>query len=237
MDENWENKIQYWMNKNHIEISDLDLVKEALTHSSYKGMGYDVKDNERLEFLGDAVLDLILAENLMKNPKLNEGQMTDIRKIYVNNEYLSIIFEILKMSDLIRTAKDFNVSGRLKAGFVEAIFGAIFLEQGYERSYEVWVYFKEQTVVDELFTRHKYHNPKGKLLELFQKPDLLLPVYKTEQILGPDHSPTFQCVIQVSSNEREITVEEIGISKKDAEKNASVEMLKKLRELLYFNSR
>ena len=237
MDENWENKIKYRMKENQIKIVDLDLAKEALTHSSYKGMGYDVKDNERLEFLGDAVLDLILAESLIKNPKLTEGQMTDIRKMYVNNEYLSMIFEILKMSDLIRTAKDFNVSSRIKAGFVEALFGALFLDQGYERSYEVWTYIKEQTLIDELFVKHKYHNPKGKLLELFQKPNSLLPVFNTQQIGGPDHSPTFQCVIQVSSNDREITVEEIGINKKDAEKNASIKMLKKLRELSFFNLR
>ncbi len=228
MDRDWEIKIKFWMKEHQIEMIDLDLIKVALTHSSYKGMSHDVKDNERLEFLGDAVLDLILAEQLIKNPKLTEGQMTDIRKSNVNNEYLATIFKILKIEKIILTANDFNVSDKVRAGFVEALFGAVFLDQGYEKCNELWNKIKEKTRADEVFISLKYSNPKGKLLELFHAHNLNSPSFNTKRDGGPDHSPVFRCVIQAFYDGKDNLVEDIGYNKKNAEKNAAIEMLKKL---------
>ncbi len=235
MDEQWENNVKLWMKEHQIETIDLNLIKDALTHSSYKGMGYNVRDNERLEFLGDAVLDLVLADRLIKNPKLSEGQMTEIRKANVNNEYLSIIYNILKIEDIIRTANDFNVSDKVKAGFVEALFGVVFLNKGYERCNELWNEIIAKTHIDDIIINRKYSNPKGTLIELFQKHNLEPPVFKTVKIGGHDHSPVFECVIQVYYNGIDDEVKEASYNKKSAEKYAAVEMLKKLGEWTYLN--
>ena len=81
MEEEWETKVNVWMKKYQIEKVRLNLIYEALTHSSYKGMGYDVKDNERLEFLGDAVLGLIVAHQFFVNSQLSEGKMTERKSL------------------------------------------------------------------------------------------------------------------------------------------------------------
>ncbi len=133
-----EEKVKIWMKEHQIENIDLNLIKDALTHSSFKGMGYNVKDNERLEFLGDAVLDLIIAHQLFLNPQLSEGEMTERRKDYVNNDKLAYIFDNIGLSELIRTANDFLLSIKNKADFIEAIIGAVFLDKKYERSREFW---------------------------------------------------------------------------------------------------
>lgn len=142
MDKEHKIKVQNWMKENQIIKVDFDLIIEALTHSSYKGMGYNVKDNERLEFLGDSVLDLVIAHILFEDPQLSEGIMTENRKDLVNNETLSKLFDKTGLSYLIRTAKDFIISEKTKASFIEAIFGAIFLSKGYNRCVELWEIFK-----------------------------------------------------------------------------------------------
>ena len=138
MDKNWEKKVQIWMKEHQIENVDLNLIKDALTHSSYKGMGYNVKDNERLEFLGDAVADLIIAHQLFLDSQLSEGEMTERRKDFVSNDKLANIFDNLGLNELIRTANDFLLSVKNKADFIEALLGAVFLDKKYEQCCEFW---------------------------------------------------------------------------------------------------
>ena len=138
MKEQWENKVLSWMKENQIEAIDLNLIKDALTHSSYKGMGYNVKDNERLEFLGDSVLDLLIAHQLFLNPQLSEEDMTEKRKYFVSNEKLALIFDGHELNHLVRTANNFNLSTKNKADFIEALVGAVFLSKNYNRCYEFW---------------------------------------------------------------------------------------------------
>ncbi len=138
MDEQWENNVKLWMKEHQIEMIDLNLIKDALTHSSYKGMGYNVRDNERLEFLGDSVLDLLIAHQLFLNPQLSEGDMTEKRKDFVSNEKLALIFDDQELDQIVRTANNFTLSENNKAGFIEALFGAVFLNRNYNRCCEFW---------------------------------------------------------------------------------------------------
>jgi len=144
MDQNWEPKIKFWMKEHQIEMIDLNLIKDALTHSSYKGMGYDVEDNERLEFLGDSVLDLLIAHHLFLNSQLSEGEMTEKRKSFVSNEKLALIFDGLNLERLVRTANDFNLSQKNKADFIEALVGAVFLSKDYKICCEFWEIISER---------------------------------------------------------------------------------------------
>lgn len=171
MDENWKFKIKFWMKEYQIEKIDLNLFMEALTHSSFKGMGHDVKDNERLEFLGDSVLDLLISHLLFLNSPLSEGEMTEKRKNFVSNEKLALIFDSLKLNKLVRTANDFNLSEKNKADFIEAIFGAVFLNKGYERCCEFWEIINERIGKSKNINSEEYIDKKIELQqkELFNK--------------------------------------------------------------------
>ncbi len=234
-DENWENQINNWLKEFQIEIDDLELIKDALTHSSYKGMGYNVKDNERLEFLGDAVLDLVLAKQLFKNSNLTEGDMTKIRERFVNNDFLSTAYKVLKMDKIVLTANNLEISNKIAAGFVEALFGAIYLNQGFESCNILWNRLKSEYKVDELFLSFYIDDPKGTLIAFFQKRGLNLPEFKTEKIGGPDHMPTFQCTIIVKYEDVEYIAEENYLNKKGAEKYAAISILKQLGETYPFD--
>ena len=144
METYWTRKVGKWMKECQIGSIDPVLIQDALTHSSYKGMGYDVEDNERLEFLGDAVLDLLVAHKLYLDPGLSEGEMTEKRKTHVNNEQLAEIFNALGIRDLIRTANQLELSAKNKADFIEAIIGAVFLETDYEKCQEFWDFIRSK---------------------------------------------------------------------------------------------
>jgi len=103
--QNWENKIKLCLKKRDLAEIDLDLINTAFTHPSYKGLDPLAEDYERLEFLGDAVLDLVTADYLIKNNPGEEGQLTEKRKQLVSNHTLSGIFDEFDLAPLIRTNK------------------------------------------------------------------------------------------------------------------------------------
>lgn len=212
MEDKWETKVNVWMKKYQIEKVSLNLIYEALTHSSYKGMGYVVKDNERLEFLGDSVLDLIVAHQLFLNSQLSEGKMTEERKSMVQNEKLAHLFDKIGLEELTRTANDFDFSLKSKADFIEALFGAIFLDKGYLRSFEFWEIIQElnkgnelRSSINEINERESIKeedlskngkseiskNAKNVLQEYCQKLGLPLPQYRLIKKEGLDHQPLF----------------------------------------------
>ena len=118
-----------WLNRLGLGYIDYDPLWIACTHSSYKGTGYNGEDNERLEFLGDSVLDIIIAKVLFDVSDLNESEMTELRKLYVSNNQLAVIFDLLDMKEFIRTAKNLKLTKKIKAGVVEAFFGVVYNEK------------------------------------------------------------------------------------------------------------
>jgi len=228
-----------------IDDVSLDLIMTALTHSSYKGMGYNVEDNERLEFLGDAVLDLISAEILIKNPHLSEGGLTEMRKILVNNQRLAAIFDTVKLDRVIRVANEFTLSPKNKADFIEALFGAIFLDKGYQRCVQFWEFLQRDKKSDlnmkfsktfaplELSeSSHPLKNAKSTLQEYSQQylPNLL-PEYTLIEKKGQDHDPVFTVEVRVYNPEHKNEFRcAIGTAK--SKKTAELQAAKKMCDLL-----
>ncbi len=137
----WRTKTeeQNWMNKWGISIP-TDLFYTSLTHPTYHNINASEPDYDRLEFLGDAVLSLIVAEYVFKDEKiLNEGQMTRKRASLVNNDYLASVFDELDVHHLIRASKNYNLSVKDRANFFEAILGAIFLAEGFKKCRNFWI--------------------------------------------------------------------------------------------------
>lgn len=249
-------KILGWLTA--LGIADLDLQKvvTAFTHPSYKGMFPNVEDYERFEFLGDAVLELISAEELVKNPDLlSEGAMTEKRKQIVNNDYLSQVFDRLKIQPLIRAAISYTPSVKDKANFVEAIFGALFLDKAYDACKELWNVIqakmginKKKVVSTPISAEEKQNkdavqafykelgltpkNAKSMLQELCQKQNLPLPLYELVERSGPDHDPQFKVKVTAVLFNRppRWTYTAIGIakSKKIAEIKAAEVLCKQI---------
>jgi len=235
MEEEWETKVNVWMKKYQIEKVRLNLIYEALTHSSYKGMGYDVKDNERLEFLGDAVLGLIVAHQFFVNSQLSEGKMTEERKTMVKNEKLAPLFDKIGLKELTRTANDFDFSVKTRADFIEALFGAIFLDKGYLRCFEFWEIIQElnkgyklKSSVNEIKESDSIKkgdlskngesvilkNAKNVLQEYCQKFGLPLPHYREIKREGLDHQLIFtvEVIVEILIENKRVILNESAIS-------------------------
>jgi ribonuclease-3 len=250
-----KNQLLNWLNDLNIGDVDLEKVIVAFTHPSYKGMNPNAEDYERLEFLGDAVLELISAEELVRNYNLSEGSMTERRKQIVNNEYLSQVFDRLKIQPLTRAAVSYVPSIKDKANFVEALFGAVYLDKGYERCKELWDLFqkkmginKKKTVSVPMTAEQKQNkdamlqfykqlgltakNAKSLLQELCQKQNLPIPEYTLLERIGPDHDPVFRVKVSAILFNRppSWTYSEIGEgkSKKIAELKAAEKLCNKV---------
>ena len=248
-------KLIAWLQTLNIADIDLQKIITAFTHPSYKGMVPNVEDYERFEFSGDAVLELISAEELTKNFQLSEGAMTEKRKQIVNNEYLSRVFDRLKIQPLIRTALNYIPSLKDKANFIEALFGALFLDKNYEACKVVWdkiqikmginkkkvisapISAEEKQNKDSMQAFYKElgltpKNSKSMLQELCQKQNLPLPEYEQTDRLGPDHDPVFKVKVTaiLFNCPPNWTYSAIGIgkSKKIAEIKAAEELCKQI---------
>ena len=197
-----------------------DLLKMALTHKSY----HSVENNERLEFIGDAVLDLSVGSWLMKKyPHLDEGRLSKMRASLVNERTLSGIAIRLGMDQRIRLGRGEIKSGggrnpRLMAGVYEAVVGAIFWEAGYERASDlIEGFFRERFA--NLDVEDEYSEDyKTKLQEKIQERFKSVPSYRVVREEGPDHNKVFY--VEVYLKDRVLGRGQ-GTSKKQAEQEAA----------------
>lgn len=207
---------------------------KALTHKSFpeQNAGYFKKSNERLEFLGDSILGMIVAKFLFKKyPSATEGFLTKTRSQLVNKEALVIAAERLKMKDLVSYNEKF-VNGSVEglhtiiADAVEALIGAIYIDQGLkttERIISKWILkprFSDDTATLD-------NNYKGQLLELTHARKLGEPIYKIIGQEGPEHQKKFTVEVFIAGEARGTG---IGHNKKSAEQQASKSALAKLKE-------
>jgi len=204
-----------------------DLITEALTHKSYK----KPYNNERLEFLGDAVLDLIVGEYLFKKfPKEDEGVLSKIRASLVNEKGFTKLALAINLGDslLISSAEE-NNDGRIKPSLLsnafEAIIGAIYLESGLETVAKITIDLIESNYqVIDLNSLSK--DFKTTLQELTQADFGETPTYKLVRAFGPDHKKEFEIAVVLQNK----TISSaIGKSKKEAQQRAAEIALKKLR--------
>ena len=204
-----------------------NLITEALTHKSYK----KPYNNERLEFLGDAVLDLIVGEYLFRKfPKEDEGLLSKIRASLVNEKGFTKLANNINLGDsiLISTAEE-NNSGRTKPSLLsnafEAVIGAIYLESGLEVTSKIVIKLIESSYKSiDLNSLSK--DFKTTLQELTQADFGETPNYKLVRAFGPDHKKEFEIAVELQNK---IISSAIGRSKKEAQQKAAEIALKKLR--------
>ena len=202
-----------------------DLLKQALTHSSYANESGSSSHNERLEFLGDAVLELTVSEHLYNKYKdLDEGQLTRIRSQIVCEKKLYKWALMLGLQGSIKLGKSLIKKGptvAVTADAAESLFGAVFLDGGYTHVLSLaksYVEFHQAELSpDRLDT-------KTMLQETLQAMGMGVPYYKTIERSGPDHSLLFK--VQVTIDEK-ILAEAWGKSIKEAEFNAAKTALEK----------
>lgn len=215
-----------------IEFNDIDLLQQALTHRSYlnEHRSYKLDHNERLEFLGDAVLELVVTEHLYKNfPDHAEGEMTNWRAALVNGEMLAKISKRLGVEEyLLMSRGESKDTGRarqyLLANAFESIVGAIYLDQK-EAGYGAAKDFIEKNVIVELaeiIEKKSYLDPKSRFQEESQERVGITPSYRVLSESGPDHDKKF--VVGVYLGE-ELAAEGEGLSKQEAQRKAAEKAL------------
>jgi ribonuclease-3 len=210
-------------------FSDMSLLSSAVTHRSFLNENRDIghDHNERLEFLGDAVLELVATDFLFRAyPNRAEGELTAIRAALVNTNMLSEIAQGLGVNDFMRLSRgEAKDTGRARqyilANAFEAIVGAIYLDQGYGAARE----FIERELLgraDEIVSKRLWQDPKSRFQEKGQEVVGSTPTYKTLKEEGPDHDRTFTIGVFLRD---ELIAQGIGRSKQEAEQAAAIKGL------------
>ncbi len=212
-----------------IQFRDKKILKRALCHRSYIiEQANEKESNERLEFLGDAVLELIVSKFLfIKFPQMKEGEMTNLRAMLVNTKRLANIAKGLGIPEYILLSKgEQKTFGREKESILadtfEAILGAIYYDQGFsaaEKFIEENLLIKINDVILEL----SQANPKGQFQEISQEVTGITPIYKVLKEEGPDHKKNFTVGVYLND---ELVAKGKGKSKQEAETNAALNALK-----------
>ena len=211
---------------------DENLLRLALTHPSVAHEANTaLTHNQRLEFLGDSVLGLVLSRELFeKFPTADEGALTKSRAKLVNAGSLAARARELGLgAHLILSRGEENTGGRERASALadafEALLGAIFLDGGFEAA-RAFVLREFATDFTALAEGTDFQNPKGELQELLQSRSPRAPEYEFISASGPDHDRVFECAVRHDGVE---LARGTGKSKKNAESVAALEALKKLR--------
>jgi ribonuclease-3 len=217
----FENTIGY-------KFNDKQLITEALTHKSYK----KPYNNERLEFLGDAVLDLIVGEFLFhKFPDSDEGILSKIRASLVNESGFTLLAQKINLGDFIYlSSAEENNEGRYKPSLLsnafEAVIGAVYLEGGLEVVRDIVEKLLIQTH-QKIDLQSLSKDYKTALQELTQSTHGVTPTYALVRSFGPDHKKEFE--ISVALNNQTIATAQ-GKSKKEAQQKAAQIALERLRK-------
>ncbi len=212
-------------------FSQRELLVQAMTHRSYANeLGETVPDNERLEFLGDAVLELAVSRHLFRSYQtMSEGQMTRARAAIVRAGSLAQAARQLDLGELLRLGKGEELTGgrdkeSVLADGLEALFGALYLDGGFEEA---------ELLIISLLGEHFDSpgklvalDPKSRLQELLQRNQEGTPFYEVVEQSGPAHDTSF--VVQVRVGDRSLATGQ-GASKKAAETDAAFKALQQIK--------
>lgn len=223
-----EEKIEY-------SFKSKDIIMTALTHSSYanenKKSRTKVKFNERLEFLGDSVLSLMVSDHLFKRyPKYSEGKMTKTRALLVCEGTLYIAAKKLDLGKYLLVGKGEEKGGgrfrpSILADAFEALVGAIYLDGGVEEAFKFLRSHLLETLEDTLKADELFVDYKTKIQEIVQKDPSKTVEYKLVGEEGPDHEKVFMTELYISD---ELNGKGKGKTKKESEQNAAKEYYEKL---------
>ena len=213
-----------------VDFKNINLLKEALTHRSYlnEHKENNLNQNERLEFLGDAVLELVVTDYLFSNYDNPEGELTSWRAALVNGDMLAKVSKKIGVEKYLLMSKgESKYKGRARrylfANALEAIIGAIYLDKGYESADK---FIKKNIIIniDEVLKEKLYLDAKSYFQEKSQEHEKITPSYKVTKEEGPDHDRVFTVGVFIGD---ELVAEGKGPSKQDAQREAASEALKK----------
>lgn len=214
-----------------INFKNKSLLKQAFTHRSYLNEKHSLSlsHNERLEFLGDAVLELITTEYLFhKYPEKPEGELTSLRAALVNTAMLSKIALSLGMNNFLLLskgeAKDIGKARQfILANSLEALLGALYIDMGYTEAKN----FIEKNILvnlSEVLEKNLWRDAKSFFQEKAQEIAGITPSYRVLKEWGPDHNKHFKIGVFLNN---ELCGEGEGLSKQEAEQNAALDALKR----------
>lgn len=213
-----------------IKFGDQDILQQAFTHRSFLNENRNLKagHNERLEFLGDAVLELVVTHFLYDTyPDKNEGDLTSIRSALVNAQTCATVAQDLEVNDFLLLSRgETKDVGRARqyilANALEAIIGAIYIDQGYEAAKDFIIkYITPMT--PQIVKEGLWIDAKSKFQEQAQDIVGITPSYKTLKEIGPDHDKKFTVGVYLGDI---LVAEGSGESKQDAEQSAAHNALK-----------
>ena len=226
-----QNNIVELQNKIDYQFQDANFLKEALTHSSYSNEFKKIKNknNERLEFLGDSILGLIISNYLFRLKKdLPEGELTKIRAAIVCEKSLKEVAKYIGLGEFLYLGKgEESTGGRTRdsilADATEALIAAIYLDGGFKKATD-FVLINMEEIIQQAIQGKIMRDYKTQLQELIQKDNKENISYTLAEQLGPDHDKTFKMNVFVGE---EIIGTGIGKSKKEAEQQAARDALEK----------
>ncbi len=221
----------------NLQFADVHLLSRALTHRSYLNEHPDaLEDNERLEFLGDAVLDFLVGEWLYNRfPEMEEGGLTQMRSAFVQTGQLANFAREIGLDNAIRLGRgELKSGGKLRNSLLcdvfEAVIGALLLDQGMDMVKQ-FIYPLLEGAVNEIITKRKNEDPKSMLQEWAQAKGFPPPKYLTINVSGPDHAKIFE--VEARVNNRVVAVGE-AMSKQAAEKSAAQKALDTIQKENHF---
>lgn len=222
------NLLEEFQVKHNLRFTDQTLLRIVFTHRSYLNEASDdVKEhNERLEFLGDAVLELVATEYLYKTFPNPEGELTNWRSSIVKGEVLAEVSLQLGLGELLFLSRGEEKSGGrtrslILANTFEALVGAIYLDLGYEKASE-FIHTHLISLLAEIIEKKLYIDPKSRLQEVSQEDLGTTPDYRVVSEEGPDHQKQF--VVGVYAGSR-LLARGTGSSKQRAEQSAATQAL------------
>ncbi len=223
----FEKKISYTFN-------DISLLDNALTHRSYVNENQELlcKDNERFEFLGDAVLELCISDILMKKfPDYTEGQLSKLRASLVNEQALSELAKNFQLGDFLLLGKGEESSGgrnkrSILSNTFEALMAAIYLDSGYEKTYRL-ISNLFRALIENGFDQTIYRDYKTYVQEISQNKFKVIPEYVLIHQYGPDHDKIFEIELVIPDI---LKTTGTGKNKKDAEQKAAKKALEELEK-------
>jgi ribonuclease-3 len=225
-----QSKVQEFAKSIGVEFTDWNLLKSAFTHRSYvnEHRGGPIEHNERLEFLGDAVLELVVTRYLFdKFPNKPEGELTAYRAALVNTNTISESASKLQMNDYLLLSKgESRDVGRARqyilANAFEAVIGALYLDKGYECAQE-FIAKNIFPLTDNVVANRLWQDNKSRFQELAQEHLSITPSYSVLDQVGPDHDKQFTVGAYLGN---ELIAKGTGKSKQEAEQAAALSALK-----------
>lgn len=217
-----------------LSFTDQTLIERVFIHRSFLNESHDktLESNERLEFLGDAVLELVVTEYLYKTYHEPEGVLTGWRAALVRGEMISKVADELGLFDCLKLSRGEQVvsgkaRGLILANTFEALLGAIYIEHGYDRS-STFIHTHLLPHLEDILSGETHIDPKSKLQEIVQRTQGVTPRYEIVDMTGPDHDKHF--TVAVYAGDKKLATG-TGTSKQRAEIDAARLVLDDLKSL------